>query len=102
VVPNIPGLAKAVNPSLRLNYGIEHIYDMNYLWGFSSAAVVCVGLNYAFPAKETLIDAPIYEDISIIDGVEYKNDGVHTPTTAMEGDYDVEQVKDGSLRAKEI
>lgn len=80
VAPNIPGMAQSVNPSLVISNGIEHVYDINYLWGFFSAFVTYWALSTAFPAKETLLDAPIFEDIEVFDGVEYKNDGVHTPT----------------------
>jgi hypothetical protein len=52
---NIPGLAKSVNQKIQLNAGIQHIYDMNYLWGFCSAAVVYISLSLLFPAEETLL-----------------------------------------------
>lgn len=90
VTPNIPGLAKAVNPSISISSGIEHIYDMNYLWGFTSAFVLYWGLSWAFPAKETLLDAPIFEDVEVFDGVEYKNDGVHTPERLNGSEYSME------------
>lgn len=104
VTPNIPGLAKAVNPDLNIGSGIEHIYDMSYLWGFSSAVVVYVLLNKFFPAKETLIPAPIYEDISVIDGVEYRNDGVHTPMCVggIAGDSDGDHEKSVECDAKAV
>jgi NCS1 family nucleobase:cation symporter-1 len=76
VVPNTPGLAKSVNPNVVINEHIQHIYDMNYLYGFCSAAIVYYVLNRALPAHETLLEAPIYEDIIIQDGVEIVNDGV--------------------------
>jgi len=34
-------------------------------------------LNYFSPAPESLLEACIYEDFTIVDGIEYKNDGVH-------------------------
>lgn len=77
LVPNIPGLAVAVNSDLTIPAGIQHIYDMNYLYGFCSAAIVYCGLSLAFPATETLIDAPIYDDVIIHNGIEVVNDGVH-------------------------
>lgn len=80
VVPNIPGLAKAVAPNtVSINAGIQHLYDMNYLWGFFSAVIVYTSLSLIFPAPQTLLKAPIYEDTEVYDGVEYVNDGVHTP-----------------------
>ncbi|KAK4541783.1 hypothetical protein LTR36_007315 [Oleoguttula mirabilis] len=90
VVPNIPGLAKAVNPSISVSAGIEHVYDMNYLYGFTSASFLYWSLSYFWPAKETLLAACIYEDLAIIDGVEYKNDGVHTPQPVVESEVSSE------------
>jgi NCS1 family nucleobase:cation symporter-1 len=94
VVPNVPGLAKAVNPSVKLNSGIEHIYDMSYLWGFCSAAFVYVVLNRLFPAPETLLDAPIYEDSSIVDGIEYVDSAGVSEMNKAGTDSDVEQSKE--------
>jgi NCS1 family nucleobase:cation symporter-1 len=103
VVPNLPGLAKAVNPSLNLNSGIEHIYDMSYLWGFSSAAVLYVSLNKLFPAEETLLKAPIYEDVSVIDGFSCQSEGVQSPELLKSGgDYETEETRDGTSAEKDI
>ncbi|KAK3655197.1 hypothetical protein LTR56_003618 [Elasticomyces elasticus] len=79
VVPNTPGLARAVNPSVSISAGIEHIYDINYLYGFATASFLYWALSYWFPATETLLPACIYDDTMMIDGVEWTNDGVHTP-----------------------
>ncbi|KAH9815719.1 Permease for cytosine/purines, uracil, thiamine, allantoin [Teratosphaeria destructans] len=80
VVPNTPGLAKAVNASVAISAGIQHVeYDMNYLYGFVSASFVYWSLSYIFPATETLISATVHEDVAILDGVEYQNDCVHEP-----------------------
>lgn len=48
---------------------------MNYLWGFTSAFVLYWQLSYWFPAKETLLDKCIYDDLETIEGVDYVNDG---------------------------
>ncbi|KAE9964842.1 hypothetical protein Vi05172_g12357 [Venturia inaequalis] len=97
VVPNVPGLAKAVAPNtVSINAGIQHIYDMNYLWGFFSAVIVYTSLSLIFPAPETLLEAPIYEDTEVYDGVEYVNDGVRTPVD--KGDYEANVVgKSGDM-----
>ncbi|KAK3110771.1 hypothetical protein LTR53_014604 [Teratosphaeriaceae sp. CCFEE 6253] len=79
VVPNVPGLAKAVNPSVSISPGIEHVYQINYLYGFTTASFLYWTLSHYFPATETLLPACIYDDTTMIDGVEWKNDGVHTP-----------------------
>ncbi|KXT02191.1 hypothetical protein AC578_5958 [Pseudocercospora eumusae] len=70
VTPNIPGLARAVNPSIHLDSGIIHLYDMNYLWGLFSASFVYFTLSYFFPAPETLISESIHDD-EVLNGVEY-------------------------------
>jgi hypothetical protein len=59
---------------------------MNYLYGFTSASFVYWSLSYFFPAKETLLEACIYEDVTVIDGVQYTNDGVHTPKEEASAD----------------
>lgn len=73
--PNLPGLAKAVNSSLEINKGIQHIWDMNYLWGFSSAFLLYVVLSKAFPAQETLVGATIWDDADVQEGVEVGSSG---------------------------
>jgi NCS1 family nucleobase:cation symporter-1 len=80
-VPNIPGMASAVNPKVQIG-GAAYIYDIFYLYGFTSAFVVYAGLSWAFPARETLIPESIHEDIVVVDGVEKINDGLHQPFVA--------------------
>lgn len=60
----------AVNPDIQLPAGIVHVYDMNYIYGLVSAAVVYFGLSWAWPAKETLIEVTVHED-DVVNGVEY-------------------------------
>jgi len=80
VLPNIPGMAAQVNPSLTNKIGgAGKIYDMFYIWGFSSAFLFYCILSKIWPAQETLIPAAIYGDVEVVGGIEYKNDGVHTP-----------------------
>jgi NCS1 family nucleobase:cation symporter-1 len=52
---------------------------MFYIWGFTSAFTAYCLLSHFFPATETLIPATLHEDVETMDGVEYKNDGLHTP-----------------------
>lgn len=61
-------------------------YDINYLYEFTSAYFIYWALSTLWPAKETLLPACIYQDIAIIDGVEYNNDGLHTPQQVAESD----------------
>jgi NCS1 family nucleobase:cation symporter-1 len=83
-------MAASVNPSIVGKIGgAQYIYDMFYLWGFSSAFLVYITLSHFFPAEETLIPATIHEDIEVMNGVEYLNDGVSTPievSTGSDGD----------------
>jgi len=63
VVPNIPGMAASVNPSLAPSVGSAvKIYDIFYLWGFFSAFVVYSLLGRLFPATETLVPETISGD----------------------------------------
>lgn len=76
--PNIPGMAAAVNPDINIR-GAAYIYDIFYLYGFTSAFVVYAALSWAFPAPETLVLECIHEDVVVVNGVERINDGVHQP-----------------------
>lgn len=79
VTPNIPGLARAVNPDISLSSGIVHLYDINYIWGLVSAAIIYYATSYFFPARETLLPESIYDDDQIVEGVEYDADGEKVP-----------------------
>lgn len=93
VVPNIPGMAAQVNTSLAGSIGgAQYIYDMFYLYGFSSAFAVYVFLSHFFPAKETLIPATIHEDPDATSSVEYKDDVM--PVTDDGGEKGVRSVAD--------
>jgi len=78
LVPNLPGLAFAVNPSMDIG-GAIYIYDIFYLYGFTASFASYAVLSLVFPAPSTLIEESIYEDITVVDGVERINDGVHNP-----------------------
>jgi hypothetical protein len=44
---------------------------MNYLYGFASAVFVYWTFSYCFPARESLLEACIYDDPDIIDSVDF-------------------------------
>ncbi|KAI7474177.1 uridine permease-like protein Fui1 [Hortaea werneckii] len=94
VSPNLPGMAQAVNPSISLSAGIEHVYDMYYLYGFASASFVYWGLSYAFPATETLLEASIHDDPEVMDGLEYRKDDVHMPELSSENKSPSKTIKE--------
>ena len=68
----MPGLARAVNSSISLPLGIVHLYDVNYLYGLTSAAVMYFTLSYFFPAAETLLDESIIDDADVVGSIEYR------------------------------
>ncbi|KAJ5734937.1 uncharacterized protein N7483_000062 [Penicillium malachiteum] len=82
VVPSLPGLINAVNPSISVGVGV-HPYQFGWLLGFFSTAGVYIWLSLWFPAKETQIERAIlpdevYEENSGAPVVE----GVETPYSA--------------------
>jgi NCS1 family nucleobase:cation symporter-1 len=95
VVPNLPGMAASVNPSLKSGAGgAEYVYDVFYIWGFTSAFVSYAVLSHFFPATETLLDASIHEDPNISSTGEYKTDGVE-----VEGGSDGGDEKGAAIKA---
>lgn len=88
VPPSLPGLANALNAKVLPGSGILHIWDMSYLWGFGTTAILYYGLNKLFPAKETLLSKPIYDD----DGEEIEGVG--------EDDEVVEEHMKGEMSGK--
>ncbi|KAH8689069.1 putative allantoin permease [Talaromyces proteolyticus] len=91
VTPNMPGLANAVNPSIQLSAGIRHIWEMNYLWGFSSAFFLYCVLSHFFPAKETLVKEAIHGDMPTYEGTATEVAGTETASesTDRKEPYDV-------------
>jgi NCS1 family nucleobase:cation symporter-1 len=81
IVPNAPGLAKAVDSSISITSGIQHVYDLNYCYGLFMSAAVYYVLNMIFPDERSLIDEPILVHIQVHNGVEVVNDGVVSQPT---------------------
>ncbi|EJD04733.1 cytosine-purine permease [Fomitiporia mediterranea MF3/22] len=61
VTPNMPGLINSINPNIKIGNSV-HVFDVAWIFGFFSASVVYYAASVLFPARETLLDAPIYED----------------------------------------
>jgi NCS1 family nucleobase:cation symporter-1 len=66
VVPNLPGMAHSVNPKINPG-GAVYIYNMFYIYGFTSAFVSYWLLSKFFPAPETLIPETITGDDYLAD-----------------------------------
>jgi NCS1 family nucleobase:cation symporter-1 len=64
--PNMPGLVHAVNPNINIG-GAKYITDMNFLYGFFSAMLVFIALNWIKPAKETLLSDCIWSDEDVLE-----------------------------------
>ncbi|KAJ5610558.1 hypothetical protein N7510_007277 [Penicillium lagena] len=78
IAPNLPGMVHAVTPSLSVGT-IDHIYDISFMWGFSSGFIIYCVLSYFWPATETLVGSTIYDETQIVDGVLVYNNGLATP-----------------------
>ncbi|KAJ5150072.1 NCS1 allantoate transporter [Penicillium atrosanguineum] len=56
IVPLLPGLAHAVTPeNVHINSGLQHLYDINFLYGFCLSIVLYLCLNYFWPDQATLV-----------------------------------------------
>ncbi|KUL88834.1 hypothetical protein ZTR_03414 [Talaromyces verruculosus] len=60
IVPLLPGLAHAVTPhNVYIDTGLQHLYSINYLYGFSLSVTFYFALNYFWPHRRTLIPAVV-------------------------------------------
>jgi len=83
LLPNLPGMAASVNPSLKGKIGnAGKLYAMFYIWGFFSAFFVYSALGLLFPAPETMVPATIHEDSDAVSAV-YRGEKVEEGS--MEG-----------------
>ncbi|KAJ6494831.1 permease for cytosine/purines, uracil, thiamine, allantoin-domain-containing protein [Mycena vitilis] len=57
VTPSLPGLAASINPSINVG-NASKLFDLGWLYGFSSAAVIYWALSTLFPATETYLEEP--------------------------------------------
>ncbi|KAH9908847.1 NCS1 nucleoside transporter [Xylariomycetidae sp. FL2044] len=62
VAPLLPGLALSISGAevVHINDGVTNLYTFNWLFGFTTSIVLYTGLNYAFPAKRTLLEKTIW------------------------------------------
>jgi NCS1 family nucleobase:cation symporter-1 len=60
IVPLLPGLAHAVTPkNVNLDTGLQHLYAINYIYGFSLSFTLYFVLNYVWPDRATLVPAVV-------------------------------------------
>jgi NCS1 family nucleobase:cation symporter-1 len=95
LVPNLPGMAASVNPSLQSGIGgSKYIYYMFYIWGFISAFVSYSVLSHFFPEPITLIEETIpgevaFEEASATEEKADGSDGGDEKVVVKSADYEV-------------
>ncbi|ETN42390.1 uncharacterized protein HMPREF1541_01544 [Cyphellophora europaea CBS 101466] len=61
ILPLLPGLAQRVTPdSVSIPAGMRNLFAINYMYGFVSALVIYLVLNWIWPQKRTLIPHVVY------------------------------------------
>ena len=71
IVPLLPGLAHAVTPeNVQINSGLQHLYDINFLYGFCLSIVLYFSLNYLWPDQATLVPNVVPGVVRPLDAVE--------------------------------
>lgn len=108
--PSIPGLVESVNSHIHVGLGI-HPYQIGWMLGFVGTSIVYVGLTYAFPARETLIERAVLPDeiydarAEVVEGVEAASGAtsdeekkVHEKVADPDAVDDVEMVPEGGIR----
>lgn len=77
IVPLLPGLAHSVTPNnVSIDIGLQHLYSINYLYGFLLSFTLYFVLNYFWPDRATLIPAVV--------------PGVVRPLNAVDSDLEAE------------
>ena len=62
VAPLLPGLGQSITPqSVHIGSGLSNLYSFNWLFGFVCSIVLYTALSYAFPARDTLLQATIWD-----------------------------------------
>ncbi|CAK7268765.1 hypothetical protein SEPCBS57363_003258 [Sporothrix epigloea] len=93
VAPLLPGLAQTISPgSVHVSNGILRLYDVNWLFGFLTAATLYTGLSWIFPAKESLLTDTIWTR-GEIEGVREVDSDIESPAPGMESKMMSEDIK---------
>ncbi|KIW24994.1 uncharacterized protein PV07_10670 [Cladophialophora immunda] len=62
VIPNLPGIAKAVNQGVNLPETSLKFYRLNFIWGCFGGCLIYSAFHFIVPAKETYISKTIETD----------------------------------------
>jgi len=57
VTPSLPGLAASINPNIKVG-DASKLFDIAWIYGFTTAAAIYWALSALFPAKETFLEEP--------------------------------------------
>lgn len=61
IIPLLPGLAQRVTPdSVNIPEGMRHLFAINYMYGFITAMVLYLLLNWIWPDRQTLIPYAVH------------------------------------------
>lgn len=75
IAPLLPGLAYSVTPqSVFIDIGSQHLYSINWLFGFLTSSILYYVLNLLFPDRTTLIERVVY--------------GTQAPVETVDGDLE--------------
>ncbi|KAJ5587177.1 uncharacterized protein N7459_002942 [Penicillium hispanicum] len=70
IVPLLPGLAHSVTPeNVDVNEGLQHLYAINYIYGFTLSLTLYFLLNYFWPDRATLVPAVVPGVVRRLDAV---------------------------------
>ncbi|KAJ9644289.1 hypothetical protein H2204_001640 [Knufia peltigerae] len=90
IVPMMPGLANKVSPkTVHIPAGLQHLFAINWLYGFCLTVVLYAVLNLLFPDKKTLI-ARVIQGVSVSGAGDEEESTSYDPTNEHTR---VEQVK---------
>lgn len=57
--PNLGGLAHSIS-GVAISVGAQHLYTINWLYGFVTSLILYTVLNKLFPAQETIISQTVH------------------------------------------
>lgn len=76
VCPNLPGLVYSIalktdgetgleTDAVRISQGAKNLYSFDWLFGFVVSVVVYVGVSWAWPPRESLVEVSLYGDVLV-------------------------------------
>ncbi|KAH7327407.1 permease for cytosine/purines, uracil, thiamine, allantoin-domain-containing protein [Rhexocercosporidium sp. MPI-PUGE-AT-0058] len=71
VGPNMPGLARSINPEhVVISAGAKNLFTFDWLFGFVVSIVVYASMSLAFPQKNSLVERTVYGAETVVSDVE--------------------------------